>query len=379
MKHSLPLSCLLLLLSFRRNASPQFATAFSLPPLVVFASAAVPSSEPPLTPTGPKKVAVAGATGRTGRLVVQELLQRDVNVVALVRDLDKAKEILPSGDDKLSVVKCDLSNEDDIRNAVGGCDAALWCATGFSDARASLFGRLKSLLGLALFSRQSIDLVAVPTLAEAFLSKSNNEGPALPKVVMLSSAGVTRPSWDTEKKESFPGAADIPIVRLNPFGILDIKAESEEKLRQSGVDYCIFRPCGLNNEWPVGSRPIFSQGDLAVGRINRADVAKILVDILSAPEAVGKTFEGITVKGYPPARSLNAALTRLRRDSEGVPSIETLAATYSVLQQLLPGEAQDSAGLAMGQTYEELDKNEVGRLGNRGKEDAEAAAPKPSS
>jgi hypothetical protein len=49
------------------------------------------------------------------------------------------------------------------------------------------------------------------------------------------------------------------------------------------------------------------------------------------------------------------------------------------MQQLLPGERQDSAALAMGQTYEQLDKGEVGRLGRRGEEDAEAAVPKPSS
>lgn len=28
-----------------------------------------------------------------------------------------------------------------------------------------------------------------------------------------------------DKKLKYPGAADIPIVRLNPFGILDIKKE----------------------------------------------------------------------------------------------------------------------------------------------------------
>jgi len=46
---------------------------------------------------------------------------------------------------------------------------------------------------------------------------------------------------------------------------------------------------------------------------------------------------------------------------------------------LLPGETQNSAALAMGQTYEQLDKNEEGRLGPRGRENAFAAAPKPSS
>lgn len=44
------------------------------------------------------------------------------------------------------------------------------------------------------------------------------------------------------------------------------------------------------------------------------------------------------------------------------------AATYGVLQQLLPGEEQNSAGLAMGQTYEQYDKKEEGRLGPRGAE-----------
>lgn len=42
---------------------------------------------------------------------------------------------------------------------------------------------------------------------------------------MCSSAGVTRPSWSVEKKMRYPGAADIPIVRLNPLNILNIKKD----------------------------------------------------------------------------------------------------------------------------------------------------------
>jgi hypothetical protein len=41
----------------------------------------------------------------------------------------------------------------------------------------------------------------------------------------------------TDKKLKYPGAADIPIVRLNPFGILDIKKEGEQALRDSGALY----------------------------------------------------------------------------------------------------------------------------------------------
>jgi hypothetical protein len=123
---------------------------------------------------------------------------------------------------------------------------------------------------------------------------------------------------------------------------------------------------------------------LAVGRINRQDIATVLVDVLSIPEASGKTFEVIAIANYPPPRNLAPALKRLKLDNnnnkeEETTSMQELHATYSIMQQLLPGERQDAAALAMGQTYEQLDKGETGRLGERGKENAEAAAPKPTN
>jgi uncharacterized protein YbjT (DUF2867 family) len=145
-----------------------------------------------------------------------------------------------------------------------------------------------------------------------------------------------------------------------------------------GVNYCIVRPGGLNDDWPAGSRPILSQGDLAVGRICRQDVATLLVDVLSAEEASGKTFEVIAVADYLPPRNIAPALNRLKLDKDGLPTMQELHITYGIMQQLLPGERQDAAALAMGQTYEQLDKGETGRLGERGKENAEEAAPKPT-
>jgi hypothetical protein len=134
------------------------------------------------------------------------------------------------------------------------------------------------------------------------------------------------------------------------------------------------------DSWPSNLRPVFSQGDVAVGRINRKDVAQILVDILSTPEATGKTFEAITIANsdgyYPRATSISAALDRLELDSMNGgkgPSEEVVRATYAVMQQLLPGEKQDASQLAMGQTYEQLDKGEMGRLGEKGKEDVASA------
>ena len=329
-------------------------------------------------------VAVTGATGRTGRLVVEELLKREVpSVIAVVRDMDKAKEVFPTPPSNLKFVQCDLLNEKDITNKLSQIDAAIWCATGFSTgSNNSVLQRIKTLLGLV--TKRSIDTVGLPILSKVLLStstsdKNNSEGQDCPKLVMCSSAGVTRPSWDDSKKAALVGAADIPIVRLNPFGILDIKRESEEKVRQSGISYCIVRPAGLNDDWPAESRPVLSQGDVAVGRINRKDVAQLLVDVLGEPQASNKTFEVITLAGYPKATSIRKSLEKLRRDGDGEQSFDGLLATYAAMQQLLPGEKQDSAALAMGQTYEQLDKDEEGRLGKRGEEDAESSAPKPSS
>ena len=151
-----------------------------------------------------------------------------------------------------------------------------------------------------------------------------------------------------------------------------MKEESERQLRETRANYCIVRPCGLNDNWPEGARPVFSQGDVAVGRINRKDLAKILCDVLSLPEACNKTFEVIGLAGYPPSLGIGPALARLKLDSEDLSDAEVEAA-YNIAQQLLPGERQDAAALAMGQTYEQLDKGETGRLGERGKEKVEAA------
>lgn len=404
--------------------------------------------------TAVKKVVVTGATGKTGRLVVEELIKRQIEVVGLVRNETKARELFASivgnekdGDDspdtKFTWACCDLTDPVDIAKKVKGCDAAIWCATGFaengnptsldgssneddhkaSSSSTNVFSKL--LLAIKKFvendintdgndekpsptpppsppsPENSIDIIGLPIISKIIMEQQEHQEAALnekacPKVVMLSSAGVTRPSWDDNKKERLSGCADIPIVRLNPFGILDIKAESEKKLRETtatafissddkndeeitvGVDYCILRPCGLNDQWPRGARPVFTQGDVAVGRINRHDVAKILCDVLSVPEACRKTFEVIGLAGYPSQTNIEKALSRLKCDSSGISEheVETM---YNIAQQLLPGEKQDAAALAMGQTYEQLDKGETGRLGERGTEDAEAAAPKPTT
>jgi uncharacterized protein YbjT (DUF2867 family) len=334
----------------------------------------------------PARVVVAGASGRVGTRVVRTLLERsNSTIVALTRSRaseDKLMAMLASSPDiklkdtraRLRVLTCDLRDEQKMSDVTRGADAAIWCATGFSDGSSNL-NKLRGLLNL--YWGKTVDVDGIATLGRCMLKAREERGGSFQEldVVMCSSAGVTRTTWPDDKRQRFEGAADIPIVRLNPFGILDQKRMSEQALRDTGCRYAIVRPTGLNDNWPSG-RAILSQGDLAVGRINRDDVAELLCALLAAPAAAaaaGKTFEAMGVPAYPKPRSLEPALMRLQTDarlalSGGTLSDAELALQYNLLQQLLPGEAGDAAALAMGQTYEQLDAGVEGRLGARGTE-----------
>lgn len=102
------------------------------------------------------KVAVCGATGRTGKLVVDELLDRGIDVVAIVRSAQKAENELPYQDPKVTIVQCDLSSEREIASSIEGCDSVFWCATGFSNGETALIQKLKSMLGIAVAPKKSI-------------------------------------------------------------------------------------------------------------------------------------------------------------------------------------------------------------------------------
>ena len=341
---------------------------------VIFA-ALVPS----LAALQPPTVIVTGATGRVGRLVVERLLARQdvaTTVRAVVRNLSKATEVLPSCAN-IELVECDLGGENahaEIRSMCDGADAVIWCASGFKED-----GTLVDIEGVGEFASALLQSSGSPAAAPKggpmapgqwvngkWMPKAERASAAVPKVVLCSSAGVTRPEWSDEKKERLVGAADIPIIRLNPGGILGQKVAAETKLRESGVPYCIVRPTGLKDDWPQG-RAVLSQGDVAVGRTNPLDLADVLVSALEEPEADGKTFEMFTLAGYP-AGGLGGVLGDLAPDGEasfrqGEPmrllDEAAVEAQYRVLQQLLPGEQQDATKLEMGRTYEQVDAGEV--------------------
>lgn len=128
-----------------------------------------------------------------------------------------------------------------------------------------------------------------------------------PSFVLVSSAGTERINRLASAEER---AKDVPIVQLNPQGILHWKYKGEEALRQSGLPYSVIRATGLVTVPGSGSsggddavsaanlalfatprRLQAAQGDVMAGRITRDELAAMVAAALDSPYAVGKTFE----------------------------------------------------------------------------------------
>src|SRR3954471_23715395 len=65
------------------------------------------------------KVLVTGATGKVGNAVARALHARGDEVVALARDPDRARGVLPEG---VAVVRGDVTDPGSVRAAVDGCE-----------------------------------------------------------------------------------------------------------------------------------------------------------------------------------------------------------------------------------------------------------------
>eukprot|EP00878_Enallax_costatus_P001050 GHUV01001185.1.p1 GENE.GHUV01001185.1~~GHUV01001185.1.p1 ORF type:complete len:643 (+),score=165.16 GHUV01001185.1:143-2071(+) len=111
-----------------------------------------------------------------------------------------------------------------------------------------------------------------------------------PAIVAISSAGVERNAIigdDTAARKR-----DIPIVQLNPGGVLNYKYESECTIRASGLPYTVIRCTGLDDKAIEGPALLEAdQGDSISGKVSRDEAAQTVLAALSRPDAAYKTFE----------------------------------------------------------------------------------------
>ncbi len=227
---------------------------------LVFAAIAVAGASPALAQSDEasagQTVLVAGASGRTGRFIVAQFVEAGYDVRALTRDAARAKE--KTGED-YDWIAGDVRDIDSLRVALQGVDNVI-CAIGFAPGEKD-----------AANFPEFLEYGGVKNLVDA--AKEND----VKHFSLMSSAGVTH--------------EDHLLNRL-ANNVLVWKKKGEDYLRDSGLNYTVVRPGGLQ-DYPHGEFGIyFDQGDLELGsQISRHDVAAVLVASLSNPDAEGKTFE----------------------------------------------------------------------------------------
>ena len=212
------------------------------------------------------KAFVAGATGETGRRIVQELVRRDIPVRALVRNVETARSILPAG---VELVTGDVLQPDSLRVALAD-STVLLCATG---AKPSFdpTGPYK------------VDLEGTKNLVDAARAKG------IEQFVFVSSLCTSQ-----------------LFHPLNLFWLILVwKKQAEEYLQKSGLSYTIVRPGGLKNEDNPDPILMSSADTLFDGSIPRTKVALVCVEALFQPSARNKIVE-IVAKPEAPAKDFPA-------------------------------------------------------------------------
>ncbi|MCW6038318.1 SDR family oxidoreductase [Spirulina subsalsa FACHB-351] len=206
------------------------------------------------------KAFVAGATGRTGKQIVEVLTEKEIPVVALVRSLEKGKQLLPSS---VELVVGDVLRPETWEKAIASCNVLL-CATGatpsldFTQPYRVDYEGTKNLITVA--ERQKLD-----------------------HFVLVSSLCVSQ-----------------FFHPLNLFWlVLYWKKLAEEALQQSQIPYTIVRPGGLLDYDTSESLIMETADTLFEGRIPRRKVAEVAVEALFSEKARQKIVEIITQADAP--------------------------------------------------------------------------------
>jgi uncharacterized protein YbjT (DUF2867 family) len=269
-----------------RRSLFQSATATTISAIVGGSVLSSPSSALAAVDATPSKVVVAGATGQTGRRILERLAAKPgLSVVAGVRSVDKAREALSKDSTvirgamvqqvgSVDTSAVELKHLDVVKDSVDqlaatleGADS-LVIATGFVPSNP---------LKMNEFAHQ-VDNLGTKALVDA----AKKAG--VKKVVMVSSILTNGRNWGQEKSPGF--------VVTNAFGnVLDEKLEAELYLRKSGMDYTIVRPGGLKAKPPSGPLVISGEDTLNAGEISRDLVADVCVASLSDSKASNKVLE----------------------------------------------------------------------------------------
>jgi uncharacterized protein YbjT (DUF2867 family) len=226
--------------------------------------------------TAKGRVLVAGASGGTGRAILDRLADTDYVVIATTRSEGKAGALSTAGAREIRVG--DLTNPGFAETAVAGCDHVC-CAVGTGT-------------GLGLFLGSHVDGEGVCNLARA----AADEG--VDRFVLESAIGVG------DSRPSAPLFLKLLMAR-----VLSSKDRGEDCVRTADCTHTILRPGGLTDDPATEDVLVAEGGHTVTGTVPRADVARLMVNALDSDDAADRTFEIVSRDG-------------LRGDATGVVDVD---------------------------------------------------------
>jgi len=203
------------------------------------------------------KLAVLGATGRTGRLLVEQALGQGHQIRALVRNPEKLGTLRP----KVETVAGDATRAEDVERLVAGCDAVI------------------STLGHTAGTSADMQTTATRNVLHAMRRHGAR------RLISLTGAGVP----DTHDEPGFVEKLFHVALRIFAKKVQEDAIRHAEAIRSSDLDWTIVRVPMLR-DGPGGHEIKVGYAGKGPGtKIERPDVARFMLQQLTDDEWVKKS------------------------------------------------------------------------------------------
>jgi uncharacterized protein YbjT (DUF2867 family) len=196
-------------------------------------------------------VVIVGGHGKVALRLEKLLADRGDSPRGIIRETDQANDLEAIGAEPIVL---DIENVDDIADALAGADAVVFSA---GAGAGSGPGR-----------KRTVDYGGAVKLADAAASQE------IRRYLMVSAIGANRPEGWTDE--------------MRPY--YEAKADADEYVRDSGLDFTIVRPGRLTDDPGTGQVQVAETLE-GGGSVTREDVAAVLAECLTAENTIGKSFD----------------------------------------------------------------------------------------
>jgi putative NADH-flavin reductase len=193
-----------------------------------------------------KTIALFGATGRTGQLVLEQLVAQGYTVRALVRRAG----VIDARDGAVTVVVGDVRDSVSVEDTIRGADVVV-----------SVFGQVKG-------SSPTVQTDGTRTIVEAM------DVLGIRRIVSLS--GGALPDEQHDRPKFADRVFRFLLERISPHVLADARSHLKV-LRDSGVEWTVVRAPRLTDSVSTGSYRLGWVGVNASTQIARADLARFIV------------------------------------------------------------------------------------------------------